>query len=89
VACLLQHLESVEARHLDIQKYKIGFQPVDQFAALQPVLRFANQFNFFGVICQQFFKPVAGRLLVVGYQGAVFGGSGIHNRDFFRCVFVY
>ena len=70
---LLQHFKTIEPRHLNIQKHQVGFQPIDHFATLQPILRLANQFDLPGMFGQQLFQPVACRLLVVGNQGAVSG----------------
>lgn len=48
--------ESIEPGHLKVEKYQVRFQSDDHFAALQTVLALSNQFDFIGMIGQEFFS---------------------------------
>ena len=75
---VLEDIEAVEFRHLDIEEDKVGFEFIDESNGGLPVVGFAYNINFRRG-GEEVAQAFASEFLVVDNDGANFGG---HINDF-------
>ena len=65
----LEHVESAQLRHLDVEEQQVGRRPLDGFDRRGPAVVFSGEFNV-GLSLEQFHDTPAGRCLVVDNEGS-------------------